>query len=203
MIDQNTHIALVHFDSVPNELLDEFCASVNSGKINFSKIPRPEPGPQMSMEWIAFPAIALFFLKPYIDGFMKEAGKEHYHVLKGALKSLWKEYFSEERKIHFAVITASGKKKLRYSMLFSIYFPDKNGHLVKLLFREDCSEEEYFTIIDSFMDLIESYSSTKTNDNQVIFENLEAKEKGVTFIEYDRKSKSFRIVNPRKDSGNI
>ena len=200
MIDQDTHIALMHYDNMPDEFLDEFCANVNTDSINFSRISRPEPGPQMGLEWLAFPAIALILLKPYYDGFMGEAGKHHHQILRRAVKSLWEKYFSEERKIRFVMVTASGEKKLKFSMLFAIYAVDKNGHMIKLLIRESCSREEYFSAIDSFLDFVESYQSDETTENQATFLDLEKDKKKITLLEYDIKSKSLRVVNPGKDS---
>ena len=88
MVDTKTHIALLHHSEVPAGLLDEFCASVNVDSLRLERVSRPELSPQMGIEWLAFPAIAVFLLKPYFDSFLKEAGKDHYHGLKKALKAL-------------------------------------------------------------------------------------------------------------------
>ena len=89
VVDTKPHIALLHHSEVPAALLDEFCANVNVDSLRLERVSRPEPSPQMSIEWLAFPAIAILLLKPYFDSFLKEAGRDHYYGLKKALKSLW------------------------------------------------------------------------------------------------------------------
>ena len=201
MLDDDSQIALIHHDRVPAILLDEFCASVNVDSLSFKRISQPEPGPQAGLEWLAFPVIAVFLLKPYFDGFMKEAGKDHYLILKNALKALWGKLFSRDRTFRIAIVTVSGEKKLKYSMLFAIYASVDNDQLVKLLIREGCSEDEYSESIDAFLNLVESYHSRKPNEKQVV--DPESKENGekITLIEYDGKKKCLRIVDPRAESG--
>ena len=132
---------------------------------------------------------------------MKEAGKDHYLILKNALKALWGKLFSRERTFRIAIVTVSGQKKLKYSMLFAIYASVDNDQLVKLLIREGCSEDDYSESIDAFLNLVESYHSRKPDDKQVV--DPESKENGgkIILIEYDGKKKCLRIVDPRAESG--
>lgn len=203
MPNDNSHIALIRHDRVPARLLDEFCADINVESLNLERISRADPGPQMGIEWLAFPAIALFVLKPYFESFMKEAGKDHYLVLKEALQALWGRLFSKDRDFRVAAVTVSGEKKLKYSMLFAIYTTVDDGHLLKLLIREDCSEEEYFASIEAFLNFVESYHSQEPKEKQAIDPSWEKKGGGITLVEYEGKSKSLRIVNLRSDSGNV
>ena len=200
MLDDNSHIALIHHEQVPASLLDEFFANVNADSLNLKRISRPEPGPQAGIEWLAFPVIAVFLLKPYFEGFMNEAGRDHYVVLKKALKALWEKLFSNNRDFRVAIVTVSGEKKLEYSMLFAIYTIVDNGHLMKLLIREDCSEDEYTASIDAFLSFVESYHSRKPDEKQAIDLGCEEKIGRVTLVEYDGETKSLRLVNPRFDS---
>ena len=201
MLDDDSHIALIHHDRVPAIILDEFCENVNADSLNIKRISRPEPGPQAGLEWLAFPVIAVLLLKPYFDGFMKEAGKDHYHILKNALKELWGKLFSREHNFRVAIVTVSGEKKLKYSMMFAIYASVDNDQLVKLLIREDCSEDEYPESIDAFLNFVESYHSRKADEKKLVV--LDSKENGgkITLVEYDRNKKSLRMVDPRVDSG--
>ena len=203
MVDTNTQIALLHHNEVPAELLDEFCASV--GSFRFERVSLPEPGPQMGMEWLAFPAIAVFLLKPYFDSFMKEAGKDHYHVLKKALNALWGQLFSKDREFQFAVVTASGVKKLDYSMMFAIYARIDDGRVVKLLIPEECSEEEYSASIEAFLAFVESYHSRTSRDEITVNLNPAIGSGNIVLIAYDKNSKSLRNVDirPKPSTGKI
>ena len=44
MMGEKTHIALIHDERVPKELLDKFCTDVNSESLDFKRAERPEQG---------------------------------------------------------------------------------------------------------------------------------------------------------------
>lgn len=199
-MDTKPHIALLHHSEVPGGILDEFCASVNADSLRLERVSRPEPSPQMGIEWLAFPAIAVFLLKPYFDSFLKEAGKDHYYVLKKALKALWGKLFSKERKFQATIVTASGVKKLEYSMLFAVYAAFDDGKLVKLLIPEECSEDEYSATIEAFLDFVESCHSEKSESKIAINLNPERESRNIALVAYDKESKSLRKVSIRPDS---
>lgn len=199
MLDADPHIALLHDDQVPAGLLDEFCSSVNVDSIRFEKSARPEAGPHAGIDWLVLPAIAVFLLKPYFESFMGEAGKDHYHALKKALKALWKKLFSKERRFRAAIVTASGVKKLEYSMLFAIYAALDDGKLVKLLIRENCSEDEYSASVEAFMNFLESHHSCNSDDENSINLNFEAGGGNIILVAYDGKSKTLTRIYLRSD----
>lgn len=200
MLTDNPHIALIHDERVPAELLDQFCADVSADSLNLQRIARPAQGPQAGIEWLEFTVISLFLLKPYFDGFMTEAGRHHYDIVRGALKALWSRLFSNDRNLRVAIITPSGEKKPRYSMLFSIYTIAKNGRLTKLLIPEDCQEDEYVETIDAFLDLLESYHDGSMQEREGIDLDGTSTRGGIILVEYDRVSKSLRVVSPIPDS---
>ncbi len=200
MVDTNPHIALLHHSEVPTGILDEFCTSVNVDSLRLERVSRPKPSPQMGIEWLAVPAIAVILLKPYFDSFMKEAGKDHYYVLKRALKALWGTLFSKNREFQAVIVTASGVKKLEYSMLLAIYAVFDDGKLVKLLIPEECSEEEYSASIEAFLDFVEAYHSGKSESKITINLNSEGGSGNITLVAYDGKSRSLRNVDIRPSS---
>ena len=76
MTGEKPHLALIYDEQIPSDLLDEFCGDIEAKSLDFQRVPRPPEEIQMSLEWFAIPAVAFFLLKPYFDGFMKEAGKD-------------------------------------------------------------------------------------------------------------------------------
>ena len=197
MIEKDTHIALLYHEGTPAALLDEFCADVNSDSLKFRRMVRPQPGPQAGMEWLALPAIAVFLLESYFKGFMAEAGKDHYLLLRKALKGLWGKLISRDRGFRVIMITASGEKKLKYSMLFAIYATGNNDQSTKLLIREDCSEDEFVASIDAFLNFLESHHSGIVEQQKKIDLNFENSAAGITLVEYDGARKCLRVVDPR------
>lgn len=202
MINEDSHILLIHDEQVPEKLVDKFCSDLKADFLHLQRVTRPGQGPQASLEWLVLPAIAVLILKPYFGGFMAEAGRDHYFVLRRSLKRFWKKIFGKDREFRVAIITSSGEKKQRYSTSFSIYTVADNGHKIKLLFRDDCSEDEYVASIDAFLDFIESYHNRDLLNDCGITLDFEKDVGGQILVEYDRNSKSLRIVNPVPALGN-
>ena len=196
MIDNDSHIAIVHDERLPENILDEFCTGVTAESLVIDRIARPAQGPQMGIEWLAFPALALFLLKPYFDSFLNEAGKEHYSILSKCTKTLWRKFFGENREFRAAIATASGVKQPVYSIAFAVYTITEDGRLLKLLIRENCSENEFRESIDAFMDLVNSYHKGILDDElrATLFE--EGSEKSIVLLEFNKDSGSLRVVYP-------
>ena len=197
MDGEKPHLALIYDEQIPLELLEQFCGDIESQPLDFQQMPRPSEGIQASLEWFAIPAVAFFLFKPYFDGFMKEAGKDHYVILKKALTGLWSRFFSKDRGIRVVVIASSpGKVERQYSQLFSIYVEIKNGRRVKFLIREDCPKDEYAEGIDAFLNLIDSYHSGVPSGGLSIDLDSEKDFYGTVLIEFDKETKSLRVLDP-------
>ena len=198
MNTKNAHLLLAYDEQVSSEVLDEFCHDVEVKHLNLERQSLPARGPQSSLELLSFTAITAYLLKPYFEGFLQEAGKDHYHILKNGLKKTWKRLFGNARKIHFAVMTASGEVKTEYSLLFSIRAEIRHDRMVKLLIREDCTEDEYNLAIDAFLDLLYSYYFDDSYNNHIICLDNERVYSGAILIEFDLTTKSLRIIDPYK-----
>ena len=135
-------------------------------------------------------------MKPYFDGFLNEAGKDHYVVLRTTLKGLWNHFFKKDRNFRVAVLTAKGEMKQEYSLLFSIYAEIDNKKKVKFLIREGCSEENYAKGIDAFLDLIESYHMDDSSKEVDIDLDGEKDNWGQILIEFDTEMKCLRVLDP-------
>ena len=196
MNHKNSHIVLVHDERVPEDLLDDFCLNVKARSLKFDRVKNPAIGPYATLEYFVFPAVALLILKPYFDGFMAEAGREHYVLLRNGLKNLWKRLFGRERKFRFAMMTASREKKLRHSASFSIYTISDAGYKVKFLIKDGCSEDEFSSSIDAFLDFIEAYHHHSPLKGCTISLDIERPMGGHILVEYDKISKSLKIVDP-------
>ena len=154
---KNPHLALIHDERIPSEILDQFCCDIEDSLLDFRRQSLPERGPQNSLDAWVLSAIAFIILKPYFDAFLKEAGRDHYNILSNALKKIWNRIFSKDANFRFAILTSSGEVKPEYSFLLSIYAEINNGRKVKLLIREGCSKDEYIETIRAFLNLLESY----------------------------------------------
>jgi len=170
---------------------------MKSNSFNFERVSRPDPRVQAGIEWLALSFVAVFLMKPYFEGFMNEAGKDHYHALKQALRSLWQKLFSEDCDFRVVKMTASGEQKTKYSMLFAVYAPVEDGHLLKLLIREDCSIEEFSESLELFLKVVDTYHSQEREVTSKVDLEDERVSDSITLLEYDSEDRRLRIVDPR------
>ena len=196
---KNSHLVLIYDEQVPSSILDQFCCDIEAKSLDVRRQSLPSGEPQGSLDALLLTAIAFFLFKPYFDSFLKEAGRDHYVILKKALKSLWSRLFSEDVNFRVVILTSRGEVKPKHSSLFSIYAEINNGRKVKFLIREGCSEEEYVAGIDAFLNLIESYYSNVPYEGIEIDLDGEKDYWGIILIEFDPETKSLRVLEPIKE----
>lgn len=189
---------LLGYDEQVNfaESLAEFCSEIECETLSFQKEKLPSRGPQSSPEVFIFTCVVLFVLKSYFEGFLNEAGKHHYTVLRMALKKQWKHFFHKDRKLQAGIFTVHGEIKPKYSLIFSMYSEIDNGKKVKFLIRDHCSRDEFEEGIDAFLDLIEQYHSRISPKKLDIDLDSEKDYGGYIFIEFDTGTNSLRVLDP-------
>jgi len=89
---QTAHLGLIYLDEMPVEPFDEFSKAVEHPALELKQIARPNPGPYATLEWLIPTAVFVCIGKSYFDGFLKEAGKDHYLLLKKGIKALTSKY---------------------------------------------------------------------------------------------------------------
>jgi hypothetical protein len=129
---------------------------------------------------------------------LKEAGKEHYHLLKAAIGSLWSSFFGENRAVRARLVGSRGKVPAdqKYSITISIVAEANSGLRFKLLFEDECSSEELNLAVASFLRFLEKYYEDSLNlDTQVRL--TRARVIGRTILlAYDRKNDFFVFLDP-------
>ena len=190
----NSHLGLRYDERVPSYMLDEFSEMIKTDSLFFECQSVPSRGPQGSMEWFSWPVITLMIATPYFAGFLKEAGSDHYKILKKGTHNLWRKLTNKNNNFKFAVMTVNGEIKTEYSMLFSIYAQTRNGMMVKFLLREDWSEIEYKAAINAFLNLIESYHLG--HGQQSIDLDNEQNYWGTILISFDTQTDSLYVIDP-------
>ncbi len=132
MTTKNSHLVLLGDERVPSDILDQFCCDIEAKSLDFRRHSLPSRGPQSSLDTLFFTAVAVFLFKSYFDGFLKdgflkEAGRDHYVILKKALKRIWHKLFNRSDDFRVILLTSSGEVKPEYSFLFSIYAEINSG----------------------------------------------------------------------------
>lgn len=127
------------------------------------------------LEW-AIPGLFVVFLsKSYFDSFLKEAGKDHYQILKKWLNKLIIE--TRQHKVHLVTSNFSPNKidkRNTQSKTLSIYLQTPEGKRIKLLFDEELETEIWLKSLGNILDELEAAFETKSDYNfcsQTSFEN--------------------------------
>ena len=151
-------VGVIFEESIPSDLFDAFKNDVNAEGLNLVVESREPDGPMACPEWFIFPVIAAFIGKSYFDGFLKEAGKDHYQSLKSALSSLTNKVMTTPR-IEPTLIGTQGKisTKNPFSLAFSIHAEAENGYIFKLLIPKFVSGCDYGLITNRFMEFLSDY----------------------------------------------
>lgn len=150
-------IVLCYEEKIPTALFDEFAAQM-ADQIDALEIsPRPTAGPFASVEWLIPTAIILFAGKAYFDGFLKEAGKDHYHVFKQAATALAVRLAA----IKSRVISTPGKISTApaYSFTFSIMSDGAERQRLKLLIPSNLSDSDVELVVAELMDFLFAFHS--------------------------------------------
>ncbi len=191
-------IAISYLDKISNGFFDDFSISVNQQGLRLQIEPREDEGPYAGVEWILPTAVFLFIAKSYFDSFLKEMGKDHYHLLKQAIHSLRSKVFREiVPKVK--IVSTSGKVSDggKFSIVFSIMADAGGGKRIKFLFQNSASEEEYAQIVDGITSFLKSFY-----DNSLSPETIEELQRANLFgnmilLQFNPKNNSIEAVDPR------
>ena len=195
----NLHLGLRYDESVPSYMVDEFSEMIKTDALLYECQSVPSRGPQGSMEWFSWPVITLMIATPYFASYLKDAGSDHYKILKKGTHNLWRKLTNKNNKIKFVGMSTNGEIKTEYSMLFSIYAPTRNGTMVKFLMREDWSDIECKAAIGAFLNLIVSHHLGY--GQECIDLDSESDFFGIILISFDTQTDLLNVIHPNIKSG--
>jgi hypothetical protein len=196
--NMTTQIGLCYFsDIIPDEIVNEFVAAVSAPRLSLS-VEREEVVPiQAGLTWLAPTALIVFLAKPYFQSFLSEMGKDHYNLLKKALKELASRLLSHScPKIH--LIQSSGKTKshAEYSLAFSIWLEVSEKLRIKLLFPVELEEKKVHEIIEAYSSFIEALYTGQI-DERLVQKLRDGRVIGkIMLIAYNDKTKEIDPVDP-------
>lgn len=153
-------LAVVFEEGIPDEPFVEFKDAVSASGLDVILESRPAAGPYAGVEWFIPTAIVFFVAKSYFDGFLKEAGKDHYQVLKSKLSKTAAKTMQSPR-IEPVLVGTEGKvrKDSPYSLALSIYAEANDGNTFKLLLPKPSYQPDYEEIVCSFLNFLDDYHS--------------------------------------------
>jgi hypothetical protein len=152
-------IVVSYSDIIPDELMQPFTDAVTTPAVAVS-VHRRESLIFAGVEWLLPTAAFLYVAKSYFDAMLKEAGKEHYHILKAKLPLLWEKFFSRQRAIHVtAVVSGAAKVEATptFSRAMSLMAEGPDGLVIKLLLHDGAAPHELDAAVDRFFAFLADY----------------------------------------------
>jgi hypothetical protein len=148
-----------------------------------------------AFEWIIPTAFGVYILKPYFEGFLSEAGKDHYVLLKKFIDS----FLEKGKEFNFSIMAASKSteklsKKYNNSFSVSVELQTKNNRIVKLLFSNSLTVEEWKEANSKILDAFEDHYKNYPNDNLTsLIKKFDDKPHRKLYIIVDKNPKDISI----------
>ncbi|MBI1815292.1 MAG: hypothetical protein HYR72_09965 [Deltaproteobacteria bacterium] len=201
MNDSLPQITVSYDESIPAEIGVGFRNAVDDQGLHVRVESRPARGPQSGVELLLSTAVFVLLARSYFDAFLKEAGKDHYHLLKSGMSWLWRTLLSRERKVNPRRVTTGGKiLKGDYSFALSVVAEAAGSVQFKLLIQDSLTEEQFHDVIVAFLDFVAAYDANQLGAS-LAEEICEGRVVGrPTLIAYDEQAGGLRVVDPKRRS---
>jgi hypothetical protein len=192
-------IAVVYNEQFSNSLFEKFKDGISNEKLSLVIESREDDGPYMCSEWFILTGIAVFIGKSYFDGFLKEAGKDHYQALKTHLSELTNDVMTTPR-IEPVILGTEGKisSKNPYSLAFSIYAEAGDGNRFKLLLPKPNDASNYTEIIHMFLEFLNDYHSGVKVLDSIGYKIERRPSAGMIFVHMDPASEKIEWLDERE-----
>jgi len=155
MADQDADVIISYLDELPPAAVADLHDDIHMPGLRIGRQPRPSM-PYAGVEWLLPTAVVLYFAKSYFDGFLKEAGREHYHRVAAALANRWARFFGPTPEIKVALVATAGKvdEDRPYSPTLSLMAEGVAGRSLKLLLCDHGSPDQVRTAVAQFLQLV-------------------------------------------------
>lgn len=167
--ERKPEIGILLVDNFPDEIIENYKKELSAPNLNLQIHKAPLSGPYNSLEWTVPTLVCIYLSKSYFDGFLKEAGKDHYAILKKWLKKT----SDNIRTIKVTVIAAEqSKEKLAtnntQSKVFSIQTKTNTEQHLKFLFDQNLSQENWNLAIEKLLKLLDEHFTNGITDELTV-----------------------------------
>lgn len=166
----DSHIVISQTILPNTEVMDMDISIISSPNLKISEEER-EMSMYASLEWAIPSLVFIFITKSYFEGFLGEAGIDHYKALKSWVLKQNKRF----KFIETIFVTATKNehkvqsKKKSPSNFFSVYFTVPNGNRMKIFMPECSSDKKDVKALSSlFDDLLKLYKKPKSKFSKQI-----------------------------------
>ena len=145
-------------DIFSDEFIETFETDLKADGLNLTINVRKQQTQFALAEWAVPSFLAAYILKSYFDGFLKEAGKDHYSVLKNWLTSKMKIL---KTMTTTTVVSENSPDKIdinnTQSKAFSIESITLDGVKIKFLFDNNLNIEQWILLSDKSLELLNDH----------------------------------------------
>jgi hypothetical protein len=189
---------LISYDNtIPKALMEPFAEAVSAPGLELAIEVRPSTV-FAGVQWLLPTAVIIYIARSYFDGYLKEAGKEHYHLLKNAIASLWSSFSGRDRAVRVELIGTRGKIAAgrRFSVAISVMAEASAGLRFKLLLADASSAEELNLAIAGFLEFLGSYFGGRLDTATELRLSAARVFNQTILVAYDKASGLFVFLDP-------
>ena len=164
-MEKINHIIVEVPDKMADFASEDVMSELKSDGLNIIVQRKPQSGAMAALEWVIPTALVVYICKPYFEGFLSEAGKDHYNILRNWLKRFVKS--GRSIKVHTFYASESSHKNPdnnTQSKSISVLLQTKSGKVIKVLFDEELTEEDWDEAIDQLLDFAIDNQNNFPND---------------------------------------
>jgi hypothetical protein len=193
---RSADIAIVYNEHLPSDLFQELADDLGDEQLSLTIESFPNDGPYNCPEWFILTAAAVWLSKSYFDGFLKEAGKDHYHVLKTRLGRLAAKLMSKPN-IEPVVIGTRGKvsSKNPYSLTFSVYAEAQDGYRFKLLMPKPGEANDYEEMVAAFLEFLRGFHGREKSLADIGLDSTSRPPGGYIFVHLNKETKEIEWLD--------
>jgi hypothetical protein len=191
-------IGLRYVESLESDSFAEFGRELAADGLDVRVESTPDPGPYAGIEWLLPTAIFVFLGKSYFDGFLKEAGKDHYHSLKKALQKVSSKFFGKDAP-KARIVFSPGKAESetpKYSIIYSVIAQLGDNLRVKLLIQSDFDSSLSYEAQEAFLAFLSSVYDGTFNVDSVKGISDAKPISNMLLLAYDPSDKKLVVVDP-------
>ena len=192
------HVGVSYAEDFADGSFDEFLDAIRCEGLDARCEMRPKDGAFAGLEWLLPTAIVVFVTKAYFEEFLKEAGKDHYQLLKRALLKLterWSGRAAPRVRMYFTKGKAESPIP-KYSLTYSVMAQLGAGISVKLLIRTDFTPTECNRAVNAFIEFLESFHAGVLDAASVKGLTQARPIGGILLVAFNPATNALEVVDP-------
>lgn len=190
------HIIVSYPDNFPSEFKQKAEQELSFKGLNVL-IKENQPEKYACIEWAIPGLIVAFITKSYFESFLKEAGKDHYIILKSWLKKL----IIDSRKHKVVVLTSTFSihkidKSNTQSRAISIFLETPDHKRIKLLFDESLRYEIWTNSLENILNSV-NHAYNTSSINYIWNNTLSDNEGSMIYAIIDKDTNQWIFLNDK------